>query len=236
MHQGHFASVSTPEVNQVQRAQFGGKYKTCICQWPLVSLLLMMWSPSLQVLAKACSCLWLASYYFFSDVEHLHAVIKDTMKDESFLVAPHLIQSARELEFWLIRNTDKAAAFMVLWRGIMEPCSGLPSKKKEREKMWSTYHTIRTSRDFVQLWEELLAISTSAPPEPLLYQHFSHLLFQRQLEEKLPSSSTIPTEEKPLTEVELKALRYTAGFVPHSLLRKMSKSTHPKKKELCLYV
>ena len=156
------------------------------------------------------------------------------MKDESFLVAPHLIQSARELEFWLIRNTDKAAAFMVLWRRIMKPCSGLPSKKKEREKMWSTYHTIRTSRDFVQLWEELLAISTSAPPDPLLYQHFSHLLFQRQLEEKLPSSSTIPTEEKPLTEVELKAIRYTAGFVPHSLLRKMSKSTHPKKKELCL--
>ena len=55
------------------------------------------------------------------------------MKDESFLVAPHLIQSARELEFWLIRNTDKAAAFMVLWRRIMKPCSGLPSKKKERE-------------------------------------------------------------------------------------------------------
>ena len=99
---------------------------TCICQWPLVSLLLMRWSPSLQVLAKACSCLWLASYCNFSDVEHLHAVIKDTMKYESFLVAPHLIQSARELEFWLMRNTDKAAAFMVLWRGIMEPCSGLP--------------------------------------------------------------------------------------------------------------
>ena len=103
-------------------------------------------------------------------------------------------------------------------------------EEREREDV----EHLPTSRDFVQLWEELLAISTSAPPEPLLYQHFSHLLFQRQLEEKLPSSSTIPTEEKPLTEVELKALRYTAGFVPHSLLRKMSKSTHPKKKELCL--
>ena len=99
----------------------------------------------------------------------------------------------------------------------------------------------------MQLWEELLAISTSAPPDPLLYQHFSHLpVFQRQLEEKLrvpteeklrvPTEEKlrVPTEEKPLTEVELKALRYTAGFVPHSLLRKMSKSTHPKKKELCL--
>lgn len=41
-------------------------------------------------------------------------------------------------------------------------------------------------------------------------------------------------EDKPLTEEELKALRYTAGFIPHSLLKKMSKSAHPQKKELCL--
>ena len=158
----------------------------------------------------------------------------DTVRDESFVVAPLLLQSARELESWLDVNTDKAVAFMLQWKSVMQPCSGLPSNKKAREEMWSTYHTIRTSRKFVNLWEELLGMSTSTPPNPLLYQHLSHLLFQRQLKEKLPASVMVPKEDKPLTEEELKALRYTAGFVPHSLLKKLSKSTHPKKKELCL--
>ena len=100
-------------------------------------LLFLMWSPSLQVLAKACSCLWLASYCKFNIFQMLNIFMLSsrtcTMKDESFLVAPHLIQSARELEFWLTRNTDKAAAFMVLWRGIMQAC--LPRSKRERENV-----------------------------------------------------------------------------------------------------
>jgi hypothetical protein len=77
-------------------------------------------------------------------------------------------------------------------------------------------------------------MSTSAYPNPILYQHLSHLLFQRELKKKLPARITAAVEDKPLTEEELKALRYTAGFVPHSLLKKVSKSSHPKKKELCL--
>ena len=44
---------------------------------------------------------------------HLHAVIKDTVRDESFVVAPLLLQSVRELESCLDVNTDKAVAFML---------------------------------------------------------------------------------------------------------------------------
>ncbi len=70
---------------------------------------------------------------------------------------------------------------------------------------------------------------------PLLYQHLSHMLFQRQQKEKLPTrAGEVPAEVNPLTEEESKALCYTAGFIPHSLLKKLSKSTHPKKEELCL--
>ena len=56
------------------------------------------------------------------DVRHLHAVIKDTVKDESFLVSPLLLKSARELESWLDMNTDKAVAFILQWKRIMQPC------------------------------------------------------------------------------------------------------------------
>ena len=42
------------------------------------------------------------------DVRHLHAVIKDTVRDESFLVSPLLLKSARELESWLDMNIHPA--------------------------------------------------------------------------------------------------------------------------------
>ena len=65
-------------------------------------------------------------------------------------------------------NTDKAVAFMLQWKSVMQPCSGLPSNKKAREEIWSTYHTIRTSRKFVNLWDPGRAprnvhINTSQP-------------------------------------------------------------------------
>ena len=70
-------------------------------------------------------------------VTHLHAVIKDTVRDESFVVAPLLLQSARELESWLDVNTDKAVAFMLQWKSVMQPCSGLNAchliRKRERK-------------------------------------------------------------------------------------------------------
>ena len=41
-------------------------------------------------------------------------------------------------------------------------------------------------------------------------------------------------EQQTLTMEEENALRYSAGFVPHSLLKKLKKSSNPLKEELCL--
>lgn len=56
------------------------------------------------------------------DVERLHTVIKYTVRDES-LVAPHLVQSARVFEFWLIMNT-------IVKQQHLYCCSGLLSNKQ----------------------------------------------------------------------------------------------------------
>ena len=160
MHQGHFASVSTPEVNQVQR-NLAGNTKTCICQWPLVSLLLMMWSPSLQVLAKACSCLWLASFCNFfrcwtsSCCHQGHYERWELSSGTSFNPVCQGVGILADQEHWQSSSIHGALEEnheTMFWLAFQE--------EREREDV---EHLPRTSRDFVQLWEELLAISTSRP-------------------------------------------------------------------------
>ena len=99
--------------------------------------------------------------------------------------------------------------------------------------MWSTFHIVWTSREFVNLWEEHLQMSTSTPPNPLLYQHLTTLLFGQQLRRKLATCPATCTPQEPLTAEELKGLKCMVGFVPHSLLKKLHKSSHPGRKELC---
>ncbi len=83
------------------------------------------------------------------------------------------------------------------------------------------------------LRQEGIPLAMANPPKRKILDE----TFQRQQKEKLPTrAGEVSAEVKPLTEEESKALRYTytAGFIPHhSLLKKLSKSTHPK---LCIYV
>ncbi len=67
---------------------------------PLPSLLSYMWVTALHSvsLARATPVREKMGPYFYCmsmlDVRHLHAVIKDTVRDESFLVSPILLKSA----------------------------------------------------------------------------------------------------------------------------------------------
>ncbi len=115
----------------------------------------------------------------------------------------------------------------------MQPCSGLPSNKTERER--ENVECLWTSREFVNLWEELLHQRRPTHFSTNIYHGTCCSIgsrrrsFQQELEKYLQKLNLSQKRNRRLS------VTCTAGFIPHhSLLKKLSKSTHPKKEELCL--
>ena len=94
-------------------------------------------------------------------------------------------------------------------------------------KMWRQFHDIRTTK-LNQLYCQFLKEVSVTEADPLLIQHTFSKMFEGTLKFKFSSS----TETKPapdLTSNDHNALRYTAGFIPHALKKKIVKSSHPSK-------
>ena len=72
---------------------------------------------------------------------------------------------------------------------------------------------------------------------PILYQSIGNAILDQVVTEKCHVSDTLSSTEQPsITEQELNALRYVAGYIPRALSKKLRKSAHPLKDgmQLCL--
>lgn len=110
-----------------------------------------------------------------------------------------------------------------------------------KEKLWKSFHTLRTSESYEAKWIAFLKVSTTMTPSPIFYQYVSDYFFNLYLKSKIfnPGSNgitqcTSSTSTDTLTFNEENALRYTSGYVIKSLYKKVKRSSHPSKEELLL--
>ena len=105
-----------------------------------------------------------------------------------------------------------------------------------KKRMWSEFHTIR-STELKEMWCVFLQNISTEEEDPLLMQYVFEKMFDNVLQTQFynDDSAHSPAVAE-LTVSEHNALRYAAGYVPHALTAKISRGAHPYKDSflLCL--
>ena len=119
-----------------------------------------------------------------------------------------------------------------LQQEIKQTCDKLQATKTKRTKLWSLFHYLRNDRKGVLIskWSELLVALKIEVFDPICMQAVYEQLFEGLLKDEFCNNCETRDENKPicLAGDELNALRYAAGFVPHSLLKRFEKRTGEK--------
>ena len=110
------------------------------------------------------------------------------------------------------------------------------TQKLKQEKMWGQYHQLRTSKQFILDWKLLLSEITEIEPCAAFIQYVTHEVFKQMMKVQFPpttpTSKTLPL----LTDIEVNALRYVAGYVCRTLHDRLKTSSVEGKEVLVLYL
>ena len=110
------------------------------------------------------------------------------------------------------------------------------TKELKQEKMWGQYHHLRTSEKFLSDWKTFLSEVTEIVPSAAFIQHVTHEVFKQMMQVQFPpttgASKTLPL----LTDIEVNALRYVAGYVCRTLHDRLKTSSVEGKEVLVLYL
>ena len=87
--------------------------------------------------------------------------------------------------------------------------------------MWTTYHNIRVSEEFVPLWQTFLQESGLCPT-PIFYQTVTNKLFEKRIQFHCPIAPTGPEnqDDGTLTYEEENSIWCVAGYVLRSTRKK----------------
>ena len=100
--------------------------------------------------------------------------------------------------------------------------------KSVREKMWESFHKLKCSSVFLDLWKSAFSAmgSSAGDPTPVFFQFVTDTIMERLIPDSFPIGCSCSTDsiEESLDYEERNALRYTAdGYVLHSMVQKMKK-------------
>lgn len=102
--------------------------------------------------------------------------------------------------------------------------------------MFSKYHQLRISENYIRLWKAFTMKATGSPATPIFYQHIGNTLFKILIEKYYSThSSGDDMDIPPLTFTEENVLRYVAGNVCRSIRNKINRNrTHPHRSKLLI--
>ena len=240
-------------------------------KWSLVRvlwLLLYLLQESLSLLAQqqvcrtshAADASWNELVYrlflsllvsFLYLIELLKDSVSSILVDDSFTRLPssaaqNAHTTATQLLLWcdVTENASVldtfAADIWTLFNDVVNSADMLVSKLN-KDKLWKSFHTLRTSESYEAKWIVFLKVSTTVKPCPIFYQYVSDYFFKLYLKSKIfhPGSygitqCTSSASTDMLSFNEENALRYISGYVIKSLYKKVKRSSHPSKEELLL--
>ncbi len=101
----------------------------------------------------------------------------------------------------------------------------MKSTATSRESFWQRYHRLRCSQIYCSNWKEFLK-ELDVNASPLFYQCVGDRLLNELVKLASPIDKQDSNEVTNLNEMEMNALRYAAGYVPRSLLKKLKKSAN----------
>ena len=151
--------------------------------------------------------------------------------------AQKAVDIASSLVKWSTKEVDKFSAFSS--SHILRLKASLKSTKRSFILRQETaFHKFRSSDEFKKEWKDFLLSSVSEPSHlPVLSQHVSKNIFQNLIENKYAISSN--SEEGTLTNMsneDLNALRYVAGYVCRKVKANIQSSKLAGKDDLVLFV
>ena len=166
------------------------------------------------------------------------------MSDDCFKIssplANEVLQTAAVVEKWCkeVENTTEVNAFEEKLVKSFDSCFSYTGKvyKKQRETMWSSYHSLRSSKVYETLWSDFLLNKVGVSEVSVIFcQYVGDYVLKELAKIHFPLSETEKVvDHETLTYEERNGLRYAAGYVPRSLKKKLAKSANPHKKDLML--
>ena len=165
-------------------------------------------------------------------------IIDDDLFKLHLPIASMCREHALALKEWIGKPSRKTIVdeFLAeLGENLSEVVTCLTNGKKlcaGREKMWTSYHKLRTSENFRMCWKTFFSNCLSEKTSeihPVLYQRLTEILYKKMLGRKMALNRTTAGEADcdPLTITEENALRYAAGYVCRQVKKKIKRSAHP---------
>ena len=109
-----------------------------------------------------------------------------------------------------------------------------PNNSRVRGLLWSKYHSLRNSEMYLSEWNTFLHMSTGFDiVSPIFIQYIGHSfkdLIKNLYSAKNDSKASNSVQD--LSHIEPCAIRYTAGYIPCALKKKLSRSYDKNKKFL----
>lgn len=169
--------------------------------------------------------------------------VEALLVDKSFTLPSVLARSAyttgEQFLKWIETNKDKACRVEKEIAKMLCTCFGRKRKKqaKYREVMWSTYHTLRTSVQYCDVWKNVLKEIAGTDSSCTFYQYVGHFMFKELIKIHHPVVSKDQDQAlPPLNYRETNALRYVSGYIPRLLRKRLQKSTHKLREDLKLCI
>ena len=111
--------------------------------------------------------------------------------------------------------------------------SGCKKLSTQKQRLWSGFHSAQIS-EIHSLWTDVytsLGLDSRFAQDPLLGEYVNEKVFGEFVKEKFHVESQ-DSEPAELTDNDLNALQYAAGYVPRKLRQKYKKTTckHPNRK------
>ena len=161
--------------------------------------------------------------------------VQTVRADESFSVPSpanvKAVETALALTVWFDSPGCQAALHMfslVLCTRLGACfCSKHTSQHLKKEKMWRSFHRLRTATTFRRDWRKFIESSVGLHAHPTFYQHVTMVIFKKMIEMEFPLPPTDYTEhpDRPLTFEETNALHFVAGYVCRKVRTSLEKSS-----------
>jgi len=152
-------------------------------------------------------------------------------------VAADSLCCAKSLAQWIEENSTSElyTSFCITMVKSISQCLPTKLSRKGRAKLWEKLFQLQISEEFLKQWEEFLRL-IGVKKDTLFYQRVSdviaELLIQQKYGGSMPRDKDLAPDTGDLTYEECNIIRYASGFIPRSLKKKLSSSSHPLKDEI----